>query len=357
MPLLIKTTDDFYIFVISISEDEILIYDSLEDKHTKFKIETFLEFWTNEIIMFKPSNKEQRKEKFSLKWFVKPLFRYKKAIIETLTAIFMLQLMGIVSTLIMQVIIDKVLVHNSITTLNIMTIALGIIIAFECIVGFARTYIFTNIISKIDIILGDKLFKSLLNLPLQYFENRRAGDTLSRVREIENVREFITGAPLTVIMDILFLFVYMIVMAYYSKLLTLIICISLVIYVILSVLVIPVFKYMLEEVYEKGAGLSGGQKQRISIARALISNPKILIFDEATSALDYESESIIQRNLKKICEDKTVLIIAHRLSTLKDADKIIVVDEGKIVEFDTHENLTKNKGLYHHLYTMQQRGE
>ena len=108
---------------------------------------------------------------------------------------------------------------------------------------------------------------------------------------------------------------------------------------------------------EKGIGLSGGQKQRIAIARAILANPRILIFDEATSALDYESESIIQNNLREICLGRTVLIIAHRLSTLKDAQKIMVIDKGTLVEYDSHENLIKQKGLYNYLYNQQQRGK
>ena len=108
---------------------------------------------------------------------------------------------------------------------------------------------------------------------------------------------------------------------------------------------------------EKGMGLSGGQKQRVAIARAILANPRILIFDEATSALDYESESIIQNNLKEICKGRTVLIIAHRLSTLKDAQKIMVIDKGSLVEYDTHEQLMRQEGLYCHLYNQQQRGD
>lgn len=107
---------------------------------------------------------------------------------------------------------------------------------------------------------------------------------------------------------------------------------------------------------EKGSGLSGGQKQRIAIARALLKNPRILIFDEATSALDYESESIIQRNLKAICKGRTVIIIAHRLSTLKDANEIMVVDKGKVIEHGNPDDLMNKKGLYHYLYKQQEKG-
>jgi subfamily B ATP-binding cassette protein HlyB/CyaB len=106
---------------------------------------------------------------------------------------------------------------------------------------------------------------------------------------------------------------------------------------------------------EHGASLSGGQRQRVAIARALMGNPRILIFDEATSALDYESERVVQQNMKDICKGRTVIIIAHRLSAVRDANRIVVVDRGQIVEQGTHaELLTHQAGHYSRLHRLQQ---
>jgi subfamily B ATP-binding cassette protein HlyB/CyaB len=110
------------------------------------------------------------------------------------------------------------------------------------------------------------------------------------------------------------------------------------------------------EIGERGASLSGGQRQRIAIARALINNPRILIFDEATSALDYESESIIQANMRRISTGRTVLVIAHRLSTVRGADRIITIDEGRLVEDGTHDELMHRGGRYASLHRLQSAG-
>jgi ATP-binding cassette, subfamily B, bacterial HlyB/CyaB len=104
---------------------------------------------------------------------------------------------------------------------------------------------------------------------------------------------------------------------------------------------------------EHGCTLSGGQRQRLAIARALVGNPRILIFDEATSALDYESEAIIQRNLAQMCRGRTVFLIAHRLSTVRAANCILVIDKGRIVEYGTHAELLERKGYYANLYALQ----
>lgn len=106
---------------------------------------------------------------------------------------------------------------------------------------------------------------------------------------------------------------------------------------------------------EHGASLSGGQRQRIAIARALIGNPRVLIFDEATSALDYESERVIKQNMQAICKRRTVIIIAHRLSAVRDANRILVMDRGQIVEQGTHaELLSHQAGHYSRLHRLQQ---
>lgn len=631
-PFMLRTKEGKYLIFSGMGKEKLHIFDPLIDRSHLLLEEELEKIWSGDVVVIYKKGRMLSRETFGIRWFLPTILKYRKNIMDILTAVFVINVIGILTPIIMQVVIDKVLVHRSFSTLNVLVAGLVIAHIFEIILTLCKNYIFFITTSKVDVILNARLFNHLFRLPLRYFEERRVGDTVARVRELENIRRFLTGTPLTLILDLMFIVVYLIVMFFYSKILTLIILGSFPLYILLSLSITPVlrerinqkftlgaemnsflveavsgvqtvkalalepkfqrrweegaaeytracykasvlggnasavsrvfhqlvdllilwtgarlviegkisvgqliafrmlsgrvsnpvlrivglwqefqqvrvslgriadifkmkpepqstegkvqlpplkgeivfegvsFRYrsdtpevlrnltfkipkekivgvvgrsgagkstltkliqrlyipergkilvdgydisladpswlrrqigvVLQENYlfngsikdnitinkktasmeevikvakiagahefiadfpqgyettvgERGASLSGGQKQRVAIARALITNPKVIIFDEATSALDYESERIIQENISKIGRGRTVIIVAHRLSTLRDAQYIMVVDRGEVVEFDTPEVLLGKKGLYYHLYTQQ----
>ena len=634
LPAVLTHTDRGFFLLARCDEEKALVVYPGEQAPKVLEMDELARLWDGTALLFVPRAFQDRELKFGLKWFIPTIIKYKKPLLEVLAAALMMQILAIFSPMITQSVIDKVLVHNSLTTLDVLAIGLVIITVFETILSISRTYVFTHTTSRIDVILSCRLFEHLFRLPLRYFESRRVGDTVARVRELENIRRFLTGVPMTTLLDSLFIIVYIVIMFFYSTSLTWITLLSLPVLAAISWMITPVLKERLDEKFncgaeqqsylveavngvqtiksfaveptvqkkwegllanyttagfrtsilgstagsaaqlvqkvfdiailyfgaklviegkltvgqlvafrmlsgrvsqpvlrlvqvwqdfqqtsisikrlgdifnsrteptmegsktrlpsitghirfdrvtfryrpdgaeviknmtfsippdtvvgivgrsgsgkstisklvqrlylpeggrilidgvdisltdpawlrrqigvvlqenflfhasirdnialsnpaaameeivraakiagahdfilelgegydtvvgEMGTGLSGGQKQRIAIARALLTNPKILIFDEATSALDYESEKIIQNNLRQICKGRTVLIIAHRLSTLKDADAVMVVDRGQLVEYGPQQKLLEQKGLYYHLLSQQQR--
>jgi subfamily B ATP-binding cassette protein HlyB/CyaB len=593
----------------------------------------FTDQWSGELILFtSKASFVGEIAKFDFTWFIPAIVKYRRLLGEVLLISLILQLIGLVTPMFFQVVMDKVLVNHAMKTLNVIAIGLICATLFEAVLTGIRTYLFSHTSSKIDVELGARLFKHLLNLPISYFQARRVGDSVARIRELENIRSFLTGNAMTLVLDIAFSFIFLAVMLWYSAWLTLIVVVSIPLYVALSMVFTPILRARLNDKFNKsaenqsflvetlsgidtvkamaaeprwqqkwekqlagyvsaglsttnigmvasggvrlvsklvtaaimwlgatlvidgkmtvgeliafnmlsgqvaspilrlaqlwndfqqvgismsrlgdilnartevagqktripriegaiefdqvsfryrpdapdviralqvkikpgetigivgrsgsgkstltklvqrlyvsdrgrvlvdgqdiavidttslrhqigvvlqentlftrsvrdnialgnpafsieaiihaaklagaheficelpegydtmvgehGTGLSGGQRQRIAIARALITNPRILIFDEATSALDYESEKIIQDNMRQICAGRTVLIIAHRLSAVREAHRIVVMERGQIAEIGSHAQLLANpSGIYSHLYRLQQ---
>jgi subfamily B ATP-binding cassette protein HlyB/CyaB len=634
LPAVALDLDGQFFIIARCDADKVLIHDPRAQRPQQLSVDELNARWSGELILFTSrASMAGDLSKFDFTWFIPAIVKYRKLLGEVLLVSFGLQLFGLITPLFFQVVMDKVLVHRGFSTLDVIAVGLLVVSLFESVLSGLRSYVFAHTTSRIDVELGARLFRHLLALPLAYFQARRVGDSVARVRELENIRSFLTGNTLTLILDVFFSVVFIAVMLFYSGWLTLIVLVSLPLYVLTSVAITPLLRARLNEKFnrgaenqsflvetvsaidtvksmavepqmtrrwdnqmaayiaagfrtaslgtiareavgligklvtvatlwlgarlviggdlsvgqliafnmlagrvaqpimrlaqlwtdfqqtgisvqrlgdilntrtevansnrsalpalkghiefdqvsfryrpdgsevlrdisltiqpgesigivgrsgsgkstltrltqrlyvpergrvlvdgmdlaladpsslrrqigvvlqdnilfnrsirenialadpgvpldavihaaklagahefilelpegydtmvgEHGASLSGGQRQRVAIARALITNPRILIFDEATSALDYESERIIQNNMQAICQGRTVIIIAHRLSAVRHTHRIVVLDRGQIVEQGTHAELaTHQAGHYARLLRMQQ---
>ena len=214
----------------------------------------FAERWTGELILFASrASLAGELARFDFSWFVPSLVKYRRLFGEVLVLSLFLQLFALVSPLFFQVVMDKVLVHRGLTTLDVLVIGLAVVVVFESALTLLRTYVFSHTTSRIDVELGARLFRHLVALPLAYFQSRRVGDSVARVRELENIRGFLTGSALTLVLDLAFSLIFVGVMFAYSVPLTLIVLVSLPLYVLLSVLLVPVLRARLHEKFARGA--------------------------------------------------------------------------------------------------------
>jgi len=252
LPALIKLEGKYKILAKS-TETECLILDPDIGKPSKISIEKLFQEKKLEAILIINKKLRNRQIKFGFKWFIPTVIKYKKAFVDVLVAALAIQLLGLVSPLITQVVIDKVLVHQAMSTLNVMMLGLLIVTGFELLLGIAKNYVFTHTTSKVDVILSARLFDHLFRLPLKYFESRRVGDTIARVKEVENIRRFLTGTPLSSILDISFIILYIVVMFLYSKTLTYVVLLTIPFFAALSIIITPIFRRRLEEQFSKGA--------------------------------------------------------------------------------------------------------
>lgn len=215
LPAILEKKDGQYFVLAKADAEKFLVLFAGEQAPKVLTRDELSDIWTGHIILLAQRFWKENTQGFGFKWFIPTIIKYKKPLINVLVAVFVLQILGLFSPMIMQVVIDKVLTHHSASTLDVLAFALIVVAIFETLLAIAKNYIFTHTTSRIDVMLGARLFRHLFALPLRYFEMRRVGDTTARVRELENIRQFLTGSPLTSVLDVLFVVVYLAVMMKY----------------------------------------------------------------------------------------------------------------------------------------------
>ena len=241
-----------WVVVYGVRGDRLIIADPINPTMNCAAIHrsTVQQHWDGQLWQVEPIQKQER---FNLSWFLPAIWRYKGLLGEVLFASFTLQLLGLGTPLITQVVIDRVMVQGSIPTLDVMAIALLSVAVFEAVLGILRLFIFTHTARRLDLSLSAQLFRHLMRLPLAYFEARRVGDTVARVQELENIRQFLTGTALTVILDSFFAVVYLALMFFYSVPLTGIALAVLPLYAALTLTTTPILRNWLNETFNRSA--------------------------------------------------------------------------------------------------------
>src|SRR6266480_1456507 len=214
----------------------------------------FLATWDGELIFFTSrASLAGEIARFDFSWFIPAIVKYRRLLGEILLVSLTLQLLGLVTPLFFQVVMDKVLVNHTMRTLNVIAVGLICATLFEGALSAIRTWMFAHTSSKIDVELGARLFRHLLALPLAYFQARRVGDSVARVRELENVRQFLTSSALTLVIDLFFTFVFLALMYWYAPLLTWIVVGAFPFYIAISAGATPLFRHRLDEKFRRGA--------------------------------------------------------------------------------------------------------
>ncbi len=256
LPLIMELNDGrFVILTHRLADGNFRVVDALARSQTMDPGEAWLDRWSGTVVLVtrRAGGPGIDPRVFNFAWFLPSLWRYRKPLSQVLVASLFVQLFALITPLLFQVVIDKVLLHKGLSTLYLIAAALVVVSLFDVALQYLRTYALNHTTNRIDVELGARLFDHLLRLPLGYFETRAAGQTVARVRELETIRSFLTDRGLTSVIDLAFAFVFIGVMALYSKFLTLIVLASIPIYLTIALLIRPLLRDRINERFNRGA--------------------------------------------------------------------------------------------------------
>lgn len=258
LPAILRTSDGSAFILLKIEEDidnpRYLIQRGDAERPKVLSVDDFEEAYAGRLLLL--TSREQvsgDKRPFDISWFIPALVKYRRSLRDVLVGSFFLQLMGLASPIFFQLVIDKVLVHQSLNTLEVLAFGLAVVLIWETLLSALRNWLFAHTTNRVDAELSTNMFRHLVNLPVSYFEARRVGDSVARVRELETIREFLTSNAVTVVIDLFFTIVFFVVMYIYSPLLTLVVALTIPIYAAISIFITPPLRARLDEKFRRGA--------------------------------------------------------------------------------------------------------
>jgi subfamily B ATP-binding cassette protein HlyB/CyaB len=300
LPAIALLKDGSFVVLARAAADRVLLHDSATNRPIIEQRAAFEARWTGDLLQL--TTRERRvgaSRPFDLAWFIPSIVRFRGLLGEALVGSLFLQLFALVTPLFTQVVIDKVLVHKGWSTLDVLVFGLVVISVFEILLGGMRSYVLAHTTNRIDVELGARLFRHLVNLPLAYFGVRRVGDSVARVRELENIRQFLTGQALTIGIDVLFASIFVAVMLLYSWQLTLMVLLAIPLWVAIVAIAAPLWRRRLEEKFDRGA-----------------ENQSFLV--ESVSGIETLKAMAIEPQMQRRWEDKLAAYVSasFRVTTL-----------------------------------------
>lgn len=254
LPAIAEAKDGSFFLLLQVGEDKALVFAPGGDKPEAVPLAALAENYAGKLILMTTRERVAGAGRaFDVTWFIPSLVKYRHLLRDVLIASFFIQVLALISPIFFQIVIDKVLVHNGMTTLEVLAVGFLVVSVFDVIMSGLRTYLFSHTTSRVDAELGSRLFSHLTHLPMAYFQARRVGDSVARVRELETIREFLTSSALTVVLDLFFAVVFLGVMFLYSPWLLLIVLITLPLYALVLWFVTPLLRQRLDEKFARGA--------------------------------------------------------------------------------------------------------
>ena len=383
LPAIAQLADGRCTLLLQVVDDRVLVFDPSCERPVTIPVTQFAADFAGELLIMTTRERVAGAARaFDVTWFIPALVKYRHLLRDVLVASFFLQILALVTPLFFQVVIDKVLVHKGLTTLEVLVAGLLVVSVFDVVMGGLRTYLFSHTTSRVDAELGAKLFAHLTHLPLAYFQSRRVGDTVARVRELETIREFLTSSALTVCIDLLFAVVFLAVMWLYSPTLLLIVLATLPLYAAVVMLVGPALRRKLDEKFARGAEnqsflveavtgvetlkaqavepqaqnrwerqlagtLSGGEQQMLALARGLMPKPKLLLLDEPSLGLAPKLVTQLFQVIRQIHRQGITILLVEQnaYQALQVASEATVLETGRVVLQGSAADLKENPAV------------